>query len=155
MPSWGGRLAGRPAAQETAAAGPAADAPPHVITGIADVGQVQLYAGGSCNVGTPIGLQTNPGGFASPGISVGPFGPNTATATTALASYGDAASTCTGGFTYQVKPTAPSLTATSPVSGGNNNSPLIQGTTLPGTTIDLYSAAGCAGYPKATGWTEA
>jgi hypothetical protein len=137
---------------------PAADHPNPVITGTADVGTVQVYLSGGCT-GTTLGGPLTPAAFASSGVTAGPLGPNSATPITALASYGEANATCTGlpnpGSTYKVKPTAPALTGTSPSSGGNDNTPAIQGTTLTGTTIDLYANANCSGSPALRGATQA
>jgi hypothetical protein len=133
---------------------PASDDPSPVISGDADVvGKVQLYGTNGCT-GTLLGPQTDAADFGSPGITIGPLGPNTSTPITALASYGEANSTCTGlpvGVTYKVKPVAPTIVGTNPGSSSNNNNPAILGSSLPGTTVSVYTNASCTGAPAGTG----
>ncbi len=48
-------------------------------------------------------------------------------------------------------PDAPDLTATSPASPANENSPLIKGTATASTTIHIYTGANCQGSPAVSG----
>jgi GH35 family endo-1,4-beta-xylanase len=48
-------------------------------------------------------------------------------------------------------PATPKITATSPASPANNNSPKVLGTSAGGTTVKIYKTAGCTGTPAATG----
>jgi Ca2+-binding RTX toxin-like protein len=48
-------------------------------------------------------------------------------------------------------PIPPTLTDTDPDSPANNNSPVVKGTAVAGTTVRLYANATCTGSPLATG----
>jgi hypothetical protein len=53
--------------------------------------------------------------------------------------------------TITVVPAAPTVTSSNPVSGSNNNSPLIIGAAPALTTVKLYTASDCTGALAATG----
>ena len=48
-------------------------------------------------------------------------------------------------------PAAPTFTATDPASPANQNSPKIEGSAQPGSTVKLYTSSDCSGSPIATG----
>ncbi len=48
-------------------------------------------------------------------------------------------------------PATPSITASSPASPANNNSPRLSGTAAAGTTVKIYKTADCSGAPAVTG----
>jgi putative glycosyl hydrolase/Big-like domain-containing protein len=50
-----------------------------------------------------------------------------------------------------VPPAPPQITATTPASPANNNSPLVKGSAAAGSTVKLYKTAGCTGTPVASG----
>jgi Tol biopolymer transport system component len=58
-------------------------------------------------------------------------------------------------FARVVPPAAPSVTAVSPASPANDNTPKISGTAPAGTTVSLYDNAACSGTPLATGTAAA
>jgi hypothetical protein len=59
-----------------------------------------------------------------------------------------------GADEIQVVPPAPTLTATSPASGANDNNPKVIGSAEPLSTVDLYPNASCAGTPAASDFAE-
>jgi glucose/arabinose dehydrogenase len=74
----------------------------------------------------------------------------TATATDAAGN----TSACSSAFTYtedSTPPAAPSITATTPASPANNNSPSVKGSAESGSTVRLYKSANCSGTAAATG----
>ena len=67
---------------------------------------------------------------------------------------------CSGGnlvvfATFTVNPTPPTLTATSPASPANNNSPKIIGSAVAGSTVKLYTNSTCTSAVAATGTAAA
>ncbi|MDX6720006.1 MAG: hypothetical protein QOJ63_2260 [Solirubrobacteraceae bacterium] len=52
-------------------------------------------------------------------------------------------------------PPAPSLTGTDPDALANNNAPAVRGTAVGGSTVSVYTNAGCAGTPAARGTAAA
>ena len=65
---------------------------------------------------------------------------------------GTAGSSNFGIAAYQaVPPAPPTLTGTDPGSGADNNNPKVIGAADPGTTVSLFTNAGCTGPPAASG----
>ena len=50
-----------------------------------------------------------------------------------------------------VPPPTPTVTATDPASPANHNNPKVRGTASAGSTVTLYTTAGCTGSPAASG----
>ena len=89
---------------------------------------------------------TDIGGTAQTGTGV------TLSGTGAAYVAGTAGSSNFGIAAYQaVPPAQPTLTGTDPGSGADNNNPKVIGTSDPGTTVSLFTNAGCAGPPAASG----
>ena len=57
--------------------------------------------------------------------------------------------------TVVAPPPVPTLTATNPASGTNENSPKVIGTATPGSTVKVYAGNACTGTPAATGTAAA
>ena len=104
---------------------------------------VSLFAGNSCATLANSGPGTE---FAPPGITLaGPFAQNTANVFTASAMYGTATSECSTPITYARRPAVPTVTATDPPSGANNNAPKVIGTATASSTVNIYRDPSCAG----------
>src|SRR4051812_23293272 len=113
-------------------------------TGV-DTDTVQLYTDATCT--TPIGSSDAAGTFNSPGIHVS-VADNSSTDFYAIATGpgGDSpCSTDTVHYDELTAPVAPIDLAVTPVSGSNNNNPLISGTVDANTaTVQLYTDGTCA-----------
>jgi hypothetical protein len=120
---------------------------------------------GSAIAGSTVGLFTNAGcsgapvvagsaaTFASPGLTV-TVPDNSATTFYANATVGSNTSGCSSGFTYVENsgaPTTPSITGSGPPSPANENNPEIFGSAVAGSTVRLFTSAGCSGTPAVTG----
>jgi hypothetical protein len=110
----------------------------------ADTDTVQLYTDNACT--TPVGTSDAAGTFNSPGIQV-TVADNSSTDFYAIATGpgGDSpCSTDTVHYDELTAPVAPTGLAVTPVSGSNNNSPMIAGTVDANTaTVQLYTDATC------------
>ena len=122
------------------------------IKGSAQAGStVRIYSDANCTSSFAATDVANDGGNFNISVTVGDD-----TTTTFYATATDASgniSPCSAGVTYvegdptpQVDsqaPTTPDLTGTSPSSPSNNNSPKIKGSAEAGSTVTIYSDAGC------------
>jgi DNA-binding beta-propeller fold protein YncE len=142
-----------PSVTATAPASPANNNSPKVVGSAAAGSTVRLYTTADCS-GTPVATGTATT-FASPGITVNVANDSTTTfRATAADAAGNASGCSTTSVTYvedSTPPAAPSLTATTPASPANNNSPKIQGSAEAGSTVRLYKTADCSGTAAATG----
>jgi hypothetical protein len=130
-------------------ASPGDDDTPSITGSVEPASEVSLFAGASCGgVGS---TEISATAFASPGFSVGPLTPNTATTFTTQSFYGSATSDCSDPVTYQRRPELPALTSTNPPSGSDNNAPKLIGTATASSTVNLYTQAGCTGPLAGTG----
>jgi len=129
-----------------------------VVKGTAEAGStVKLYKTSDCS-GTPTASGTA-AAFASPGITV----PVTAGATTvfratATDASGNTSACSSSSVTYVQDSVAPALVVLTGVSPGTTapiTTPAITGTAEPGSTVALYTTAGCSGSPVATGTAAA
>jgi subtilisin-like proprotein convertase family protein len=140
-----------PALTGTSPASPSNNARPRVL-GTAEVGSnVDLYVTSGCT-GT-IASSGTAAQLAGSGIEI------EATvngATTISAKITDAAgnpSVCSTAISFthdSVAPPAPTLSATDPASGSNDNAPRVKGTAEPGALVRLFTSAACGGDPVAT-----
>ncbi len=125
-----------------------------LVIGTAEAGAtVRLFTASDCS-GSPVatGLANGAGNF-SIGVTVADN-----TTTTFYGTATDAAmnaSFCSAsGITYvedSQSPVAPVLTGTSPPSPSNDNNPILTGTAEAGSTVRIYTAAGCGGSAVAQG----
>jgi hypothetical protein len=108
---------------------------------------VKLYGTSDCT-GTVAG-QGSASSFASSGIRVSVSDNSTTTYhATATDAVGNTSGCSTTSVSYTEDSTlvgVPEITASTPASPANQNSPLIKGTAQAGTTVKLYTDAGCAG----------
>ncbi len=135
----------------TSPASPSNDPLPKV-QGAAEVGStVDLYVTSGCT-GT-IASTGTAAQLAGPGIQIEATREG---ATSISAKITDAAgnlSVCSTPISYahdSVAPPAPTLSATDPVSGSNENSLRVKGTAEPGSVVRLFTDAACGGGPVAT-----
>jgi beta-mannanase len=146
----------KPSVTSTNPASPANNNAPKVIGGAEAGSTVKLYTNNTCTSG--VAATGTAAAFASPGLAVS-VADNTTTTYYATAT--DAAgnvSGCSAGLAYvedSTAPAAPTVSSTSPASGTNDNSPKVIGSAVAGTTVKIYSTAGCTGSPLATGTAAA
>jgi Ca2+-binding RTX toxin-like protein len=139
----------RPTLTGSSLPSPANDNTPEII-GSAPAGTtlVSLYTSASCS-GAP--LQTGTAAaFASPGFTVSVADNSSTTYYAAVTDSAGGTSDCSSGFTYvedSIAPVAPTITDSDPNfnSPSNNNTPRIKGTAAAGTTVKLFTDAGCGG----------
>lgn len=112
--------------------------------------QTTLYSDASCGTffaSGPGGAFSLAGGIAAPGRT-----PDSSTTFSVVSYYGNATSACSNpALTYIRRPTAPALGPTEPLSGSNNNSPIIKGTAPSPGTVNLYLSSNCSGAIAGTG----
>jgi hypothetical protein len=123
------------------------------VTGSAEAGTaVTLYTTAGCT-GMPVAWGSA-AQFPSPGLDAS-VADNTTTLFRVRAT--DAAgntSPCSTARKYvedSTAPAPPQITATTPASPANSNSPKVRGSAEAGSSVRLYKAAGCTGSPAVTG----
>ena len=144
-----------PAAPALSALAPDDDNTPRLKGTAAAGSTVRVYTDASCS-GSPVATGTA-AELASSGIALS-VADDTTTAFYAVAvdEVGNV-SACSDGVTYvedSTPPAAPDLTAF-PSGPANGNSPRLEGTAEPGTTIRAYTDPSCTGSPVATGTAAA
>ena len=141
----------RPSLTATSPASPADDNTPAVVGRAEDGSTVRIYTTADC---TGAFVQATAALLESAGVEVS-VADNTTTSFRATAT--DAAgnrSACSDPIAYvedSTGPSAPTLTATSPDSPANDNSPRVEGIAEAGTTVRLYTTDDCSGPAVATG----
>ncbi|HKG35435.1 MAG TPA: hypothetical protein VKA89_03240 [Solirubrobacterales bacterium] len=114
---------------------------------------VRLYGNSSCS-GPVLGSGTATE-FGSPGIAVTvPDDSSTTFHATATDAAGNVSPCSTASVEYvelSTAPPAPVLSGTDPASPANENAPKLFGTAPGGSTVAVYTTAGCTGAPVATG----
>ncbi len=141
-----------PSLTDTDPDSPANDNNPEV-KGSAEAGStVKIYSSSDCS-GSPL-ASGSAATFSGAGITT----PVPSNQTTNLrASATDAAGNASGcstalAYTHDSSaPATPSLTDTDPDSPANDNNPEVKGTAEAGSTVSIYSTAGCTGSPLASG----
>ncbi len=141
-----------PSLTDTDPDSPANDNNPEV-KGSAEAGStVKIYSSSDCT-GSPL-ASGSAASFSGAGITT----PVPSNQTTNLrASATDAAGNASGcstalAYTHDSSaPATPSLTDTDPDSPANDNNPEVKGTAEAGSTVKIYSTAGCTGSPLASG----
>jgi alpha-tubulin suppressor-like RCC1 family protein len=133
--------------------GPANNNTP-VVRGSAENGAtIKIYASASCG-GAIVGMGPSTGSF-NVMVNTGVIADNTTTQFSATAT--DAAgnvSPCSASVSYiedSAAPNVPTISSTSPASPANANNPTVNGTAEAGSTVALYTMAGCAGTSIASG----
>ena len=124
------------------------------VAGTAEAGStVQLYTTAGCT-GAPAATGTA-SAFGSPGLPVTVTANSTTTfKATATDPAGNTSGCSTSSLAYVSDSTAPALvtmSSTTPASPGTSTTPLVAGTAEAGSTVKLYTTAGCTGSPVATG----
>ncbi len=129
-----------------------------VVRGTAEAGStVRLYPTGSCT-GSPAATGTAEE-FGSTGLTVTVSeGSTTTFKATAEDAAGNTSGCSTSSLTYVNDSTAPppvTLTSVTPDSPDASTTPVVRGTAEAGSTVELYTTAGCTGSPVATGTAAA
>lgn len=143
----------KPTLSATAPPSPSNNLTPKVIGSAPPLtNNVELYTNASCS-GSAVATGSAVT-FASTGIPA-TVAPNSTTTFYALAFDANNTSDCsTTSVTYvedQIAPPAPTLIASSPASPANDTSPELRGSAADGTTVKLYTIAGCGGGVVAFG----
>ena len=126
-----------------------------VIRGTAPAGTtVKLYTTASCT-GSPVASGTA-AAFGSTGFSAAVADNSTTTFRATAENAGGHLDLLQRdhlrrGHAAAQPPAAPTGLSVTPVSGSNDNSPKISGSAEAGTTVRVYTTAGCTGSPAATG----
>jgi glucose/arabinose dehydrogenase len=142
-----------PTITATSPPAPANDNDPEVrgTVGTDFPGQVKVFTNSSCS-GAAAATGT-PAQFTGTGITT-PVPGDATTALSAATTNSAGNSKCSNSLSYvedSTPPAAPSITATSPASPANNNSPSIKGSAESGSTVRLFKSASCTGTAAATG----
>lgn len=129
-----------------------------VVRGAAEAGStVRLYSTAGCT-GSPAATGTV-AAFASPGLTVTVAAGSTTTfRATATDAAGNVSACSTSSLTYVHDSTAPTpvvLTGVTPAPTNTSTTPAVKGAAEAGSTVKLYSNAGCTGTPVATGTATA
>ena len=124
------------------------------VIGSAESGStVRLYSTSDCS--GPELASGSAAEFANPGIAVTVADDTTTTfRATATDVAGNASGCSTASVEYvefSTAPPTPVLTGTDPDSPANDNAPRVLGTAPAGSTVAIYTTAGCTGSPVATG----
>ena len=118
---------------------------------------MRLYSTAGCT-GSPAATGTA-AAFASPGLTVTVAAGSTTTfRATATDAAGNVSACSTSSLTYVHDSTAPTpvvLTGVTPAPTNTSTTPAVKGTAEAGSTVKLYSNAGCTGTPAATGTAAA
>src|SRR4051812_23220749 len=131
-------------------ASPADSDSPNILGTSEPNSTVRLFDNSSCTL--PVLATGSVATFGFTGINVpGPLDPDTATDFATQAQYGNSASECSTPITYQRRPALPTLTSTTPASGGDDGSPEITGTATSSSTVNLYTQSDCTGTVAGTG----
>ncbi len=141
-----------PSLTDTDPDSPANDNNPEV-KGSAEAGStVRIYSTADCT-GSPL-ASGSAATFSGAGITT-PVPSNQTTNLRATATdSADNASGCSSALAYthdSSAPATPSLTDTDPDSPANDNNPEVKGSAEAGSTVRIYSTAGCTGSPLASG----
>ncbi len=140
-----------PTIASTSPASPADDNQPKVEGSAENGASVQLFESADCS--GPVAATGSDSAFAA-GLTV-TVGDDSTTQLTAIAT--DAAgnaSGCSAAFSYiedSTAPAAPTLSATSPSSPANDNSPKVSGSAAGGADVRLFESPDCSGAAMATG----
>lgn len=143
-----------PAVTGVTPASPAKDNSPKVFGSGPDAGAtISLYTNAACTgAAVATGTQTE---FSSTGIAVTVADNSTTTFYARATVVGSAASSCSSSSVTYVEdstpPPAPTITASSPSSPADQNSPKIKGTAEAGSTVRLYTNSSCTGAPAGSG----
>ena len=136
---------GAPTLISSSPASPANDLTPEIRGSAADGTTVRLYANAACT-GGPAATGTT-AAFASPGLTVTVAPDSTTTFyATATDAAGNVSSCSTSSLTYvqdSSLPVAPTFTASVPASPASDTTPNIKGNAEAGSTVRLYTDAGC------------
>jgi hypothetical protein len=136
------RVANPPVITGTSPAGPSPQTS-IFVKGTSETSQVNVFFGPNCNTPVIYGFDN----FDDPGIQVN-VPANATTTITATSEDGQGVSQCSAPFTYtadSIDPAAPTLSATVPGSPSNDETPALQGSSEPGTTIEVYDDPSCTG----------
>jgi hypothetical protein len=148
---------GAPTFTATDPASPANNNSPKII-GSADAGStVKLYTNATCT--SSVAASGTAAAFASPGLTATVSKNSTTTyRATATDAAGNVSACSSSSITYvedSTAPAQPTLTATSPTSPANNNSPKIIGSAESGSTVTLYTNATCTSAVAGSGTAAA
>ncbi len=148
---------GLPGSLASSPVGPANDNNPE-ISGSAEAGStVRVYTTAGCTGGAA--ATGTAAAFASPGFTIAVAGDSSTTfKATATDAAGNVSGCSSSSVTYVEDSTAPGLPASlasSPASPANDNNPEISGTAEAGSTVRVYTTAGCTGGAAATGTAAA
>ncbi len=141
-----------PSLTDTDPDSPANDNNPEV-KGSAEAGStVRIYSTASCT-GSPLatGSATQ---LSGTGITTPVTGDQTTNLRATATDAGGNTSGCSTALAYtedSSAPATPSVTDTDPDSPANDNNPEVKGSAEAGSTVRIYSTAGCTGSPLATG----
>ncbi len=119
--------------------------------GSGEEGTITVYAQPGC--AGPEATSGSVAEFTNSGIEV-TVAPGSDTAFSATNSEGSATSGCSNTITYQQvsdPPSTPDVTAVNPASPADDNLPHIIGSADPGSTVSIFTNAGCSGSPVGEG----
>ena len=132
--------------------GPANDNQPKLIGSAQEGATVTIYATANCT--GPVRGSGAAATLASPGLPV-TVGDDSTTTFYATATAGGETSDCSrAGVTYvedSTPPPTPTISGTSPASPSDDQSPKVFGSAEAGSTVRLYTGAGCGGTAVASG----
>jgi hypothetical protein len=136
----------------TSPASPSNDNQPKLIGSAQDGAAVKIYVSSTCT--GPIRGSGTAAALASPGLPM-TVDPDSTTTFYATATVGGETSGCSPvGLTYvedSTPPPLPTVSGTSPASPSNDQSPKVFGSAEAGSTVRLYTDAGCGGTVAASG----
>ena len=143
-----------PSITDTDPDSPSGDNSPEVKGSGAEAGStVRIYGDAGCS-GPVLGSGSAAAFNGTGGITATVPGDQTTSLRVAATDAAANTSACSAAFTYtedSSTPAAPSLTDTDPDSPANDNNPEVKGSAEAGSTVRIYSTAGCTGSPLATG----